>query len=87
MSAIIGDATEDRFRPGRHRRDGTRVPYAFGGDAEDTSRNQLHATLHGGGAAFVQDTQFRQVLLLTDDGSHVVLPGRALEMVRRPAWP
>ncbi|HSG00323.1 MAG TPA: LamG domain-containing protein, partial [Vicinamibacterales bacterium] len=53
--------------------------YVFGGNAEDASRNQLHAALNGSGAEFVEDSRFRQVLLLTGDGSHVVLPGRALE--------
>ncbi len=53
--------------------------YVLGGNVEDASRNQLHAALSGSGAEFVEDAQFRQVLLLTGDGSHVVLPGRALE--------
>ncbi len=52
--------------------------YVFGDNAEDASRNQFHATLRGGGAEFVDDPQFRRVLLLTGDGSHVQLPGRAL---------
>jgi len=53
--------------------------YVLGGDAEDASRNQLHASLSGSGAEFVEDSRFRRVLLLTGDGSYVVLPGRALE--------
>ena len=53
--------------------------YLFRGDAEDSSRNQLHAALRGSGATFVEDGQFRRVLLLTGDGSHVQLPGQTLE--------
>ena len=50
--------------------------YVFGDNAEDASRNQFHATLRGTGAEFVDDPQFRRVLLLTGMGSHVELPGR-----------
>ena len=53
--------------------------YLFGDNAEDASRNQFHATLRGTGAEFVDDPQFRRVLLLTGMGSHVELPGRTLE--------
>ncbi len=53
--------------------------YTFGDNAEDASRNQFHATLRGTGAEFVDDPQFRRVLLLTGDGSHVQLPGRTLD--------
>ncbi|MEO6223516.1 MAG: beta-L-arabinofuranosidase domain-containing protein, partial [Vicinamibacterales bacterium] len=50
--------------------------YVFNGNAEDSSRNQLHATVRGTGA-FVADGP-RQVLLLTGDGSYVQLPSSAL---------
>jgi hypothetical protein len=50
--------------------------YVFNGNAEDSSRNQLHATVRGTGA-FVADGP-RQVLLLTGDGSYVQLPATAL---------
>jgi DUF1680 family protein len=53
--------------------------YVLNDNAEDASRNQLHAELRGTGGTFVDDAQFRRVLLLTGDGSHVQLPGRALE--------
>ena len=53
--------------------------YVFGANAEDSSRNQFHATLRGTGAEFVDDPQFRRVLLLTGAGSHVQLPGRTLD--------
>jgi uncharacterized protein len=53
--------------------------YVFNDNAEDSSRNQFHATLRGNGATFVDDPPFRRVLLLTGDGSHVQLPGQALE--------
>ncbi len=52
--------------------------YIFNGNAEDRSRNTLHATLRGSGAAFVQDSRFGNVLNLPGDGSHVQLPGKAL---------
>ena len=52
--------------------------YVFNGNAEDSSRNQFHATVRGTGGAFVDDEQFRRVLLLTGDGSHVQLPGETL---------
>jgi DUF1680 family protein len=52
--------------------------YVFGDNAEDSSRNQFHASLRGAGAEFVDDGQFRRVLLLTGDGSHVQLPGQTL---------
>ena len=52
--------------------------YVFDGNAEDSSRNQFHAALRGTGGAFVDDGQFRRVLLLTGDGSHVQLPGETL---------
>lgn len=51
--------------------------YVFNGNAEDSSRNQLHAALRGTGAVFVEE-QGRQVVLLTGEGSHVELPGHAL---------
>jgi len=51
--------------------------YVFNGNAEDSSRNQLHAKMLGPSAAFVEDGP-RRVLLLTGDGSHVQLPSAAL---------
>src|SRR6187402_1083269 len=51
--------------------------YVFNGNAEDSSRNQLHAKMLGPSAAFVEDGP-RRVLLLTGDGSHVQLPANAL---------
>jgi DUF1680 family protein len=53
--------------------------YVLSNNPEDSSRNQLHATVRGSGDAFVEDEQFRRVLLLTGDGSHLQLPGNALE--------
>lgn len=52
--------------------------YVLENDAEDSSRNQFHATLRGT-AAFVDDTLFRRVLLLTGDGSYLQLPAKTLE--------
>ena len=51
--------------------------YVFDGNAEDSSRNQLHATLRGQGGVFVEDGS-RRVLLLTGEGSHAELPSSAL---------
>lgn len=51
--------------------------YTFNGNAEDSSRNQLHATVRGQGDVFVEDGS-RRVLLLTGDGSYVELPASAL---------
>jgi DUF1680 family protein len=62
--------------------------YVLENDAEDSSRNQGHATLRGTGA-FVEDPQFRRVLLLTGDGSHLRLPGSALageDTISVTAW-
>ena len=52
--------------------------YTFNGNAEDSSRNQLHATVRGTGPFFVEDPAPRRVLLLTGDGSYVQLPATAL---------
>jgi DUF1680 family protein len=52
--------------------------YLFNGNAEDSSRNQLHATVRGTGGVYVDDSQ-RRVLLLTGEGSHVQLPADAME--------
>ena len=52
--------------------------YLLNGTAEDASRNQFHARMHGNGATFVEDQEFRRVLLLTGDGSYLQLPGGAL---------
>src|SRR5262245_56910887 len=51
--------------------------YVLNGNAEDSSRNQLHARLLGPSPAFVEDGQ-RRVLLLTGDGSYAQLPANAL---------
>jgi len=53
--------------------------YQLAGNVEDSSRNQFHAAIRGNGGAFVNDEQFKQVLLLTaGDGSHLQLPGQTL---------
>lgn len=51
--------------------------YLFNGNPEDSSRNQLHATVRGQGAVFVEDGPHR-VLLLTGEGSHAELPASAV---------
>ena len=63
--------------------------YLFDGNAEDASRNQFHATVRGNGGTFVDDEQFRRVLLLTGDGSHLQLPGQTLngeDTISVTAW-
>jgi len=63
--------------------------YVLAGNAEDSSRNQFHATSKGSGATFVDDEQFRRVLVLTGDGSHLQLPGETLageDTVSVTAW-
>ena len=52
--------------------------YLFAGNAEDSSRNHLHATLRGIGAAYVEDARFGRVLELTGSGGYVQLPGHAV---------
>jgi DUF1680 family protein len=52
--------------------------YVLQANAEDSSRNQFHARLRGT-ASFVDDPLFTRALLLTGDGSHLQLPGNALE--------
>jgi DUF1680 family protein len=52
--------------------------YLLNANAEDSSRNQFHAVVRGNGGTFVDDEQFRRVLLLTGDGSHLQLPGETL---------
>ncbi|MDO8836532.1 MAG: LamG-like jellyroll fold domain-containing protein, partial [Vicinamibacterales bacterium] len=52
--------------------------YQFSGNAEDSSRNQFHATLRGTGAAYVEDARFGRALELAGTGGHVQLPGQTL---------
>jgi uncharacterized protein len=52
--------------------------YQLENNAEDSSRNQFHATLRGTGS-FVDDPLFRRALLLTGDGSHLQLPANTLD--------
>jgi len=52
--------------------------YLLNGNPEDWSRNNFHATLHGAGAAFVEDRRFGRVLSLPGDGGYLQLPGNAL---------
>jgi len=52
--------------------------YLFNGSVEDSSRNHLHASLQGSGAAFVTDERFGRVLELAGTGGYVQLPGGAL---------
>ena len=54
--------------------------YVFYGNAEDWSRNNYHATIHGAHATFVEDSQFGRVLSLPggDTQGYVRIPGQAL---------
>jgi DUF1680 family protein len=60
---------------------GLMARYQLGENVEDASRNQFHAALRGTGGAFVEDPQFRRVLLLTGDGSHLELPSPTLDSI------
>ena len=52
--------------------------YALQNNAEDSSRNQSHATVRGT-ANFVDDPVFQRAVLLTGDGSYLQLPGKTLD--------
>ncbi len=54
--------------------------YLFNGSAEDWSRNNYHATVHGAEAGYVEDSRFGTVLSLPGgiNGGHVQIPGEAL---------
>jgi uncharacterized protein len=52
--------------------------YALQNNAEDSSRNQLHATVRGTGS-FVDDPMFQRALLLTGDGSYAQLPANTID--------
>ena len=56
------------------------VRYLFNGDAEDWTRNSLHAEIVGSEFSFVDDEKFGEVLGLLggEDGSYVRLPSEAL---------
>lgn len=68
---------------------GLTARYLLSGNAEDSSRNHVHATLRGSGGTFVEDPQFGTVLLLTGEGSHLQLPGDTLagaDAISASAW-
>jgi len=77
VAAVVPQGGGDQFLDGIGET-GLVARYLFSDNAEDSSRNQFHAMLRGGGAELVDDGQFRRVLLLTGDGSHVQLPGQTL---------
>ncbi len=54
--------------------------YVFNGNAQDWSRNNYHAKLHGSGASYIEDDQFGKVLSLPGEekGGYVRIPGQAL---------
>ena len=54
--------------------------YVFNGNAEDWSRNNFHAAVTGGKAAYVKDSKFGSVLSLPggDKGGFVQIPGQVL---------
>ena len=53
---------------------GLAARYLLSGNAEDSSRNHFHAAMRGSGGSFVEDPLFRNVLLLTGDGSYLADP-------------
>lgn len=54
--------------------------YVFNGNAQDWSRNNYHASVHGTDVAYVEDSQFGTVLSLPGGraGGYVQIPGEAL---------
>lgn len=64
--------------------------YVLDGTAKDWSRNNLHATIMGGSAAFVKDELFGEVLELPEDGkAYVTIPGeifKNIESVSITGW-
>jgi DUF1680 family protein len=83
LAAVVAQNTQNTGQGGDQFLDGIGetaliARYQFNGNAEDSSRNQLHATLRGTGPVFVDDQQ-RRVLLLTGDGSYVQLPAEAFD--------
>jgi DUF1680 family protein len=68
---------------------GLAARYVLASNAEDASRNNLHAALRGSGGAFVEDSRFGRALQLTGNGSYVQLPGQALngeDTISVTAW-
>ena len=56
--------------------------YVLNGNAEDSSRHNRHATLHGTKATYVDDCQFGSVLSLPgESGGYVEIPGQVLNGV------
>ena len=64
--------------------------YIFSGDAEDASRHNRHATLHGTKGTYVRDDKFGTVLSLSGkDGGYVVIPSQTLagvDAISVTAW-
>ncbi|TVS20483.1 MAG: hypothetical protein EA424_03775, partial [Planctomycetaceae bacterium] len=54
--------------------------YVFNGNAQDWSRNNYHASVHGADVAYVEDSQFGTVLSLPGSraGGYVQIPGESL---------
>jgi len=68
---------------------GLAARYVLASNAEDSSRNNFHATLRGSGGTFVEDSRFGRALQLTGNGAYVQLPGQALngeDTVSVTAW-
>ncbi len=58
---------------------GSIARYVFMRDATDGGRNNLHGTIQGSGAEFVNDSVFRRVLSLPGNGeAYISLPGEAV---------
>jgi DUF1680 family protein len=76
-AVVRGGQSGDQFLDGIGET-GLVARYLLNGNAEDSSRDHFHAVRRGSGGSFVEDAQFRRVLLLTGDGSHLQLPGDAL---------
>lgn len=64
--------------------------YVFDGDTKDWSRNNLHATIEGAEAKFVDDEFFEKVISLAKDGNaFIAIPGEAVtneESISITSW-
>src|SRR3990167_8307106 len=88
-------STEVRSQSGNQMLDGIGetgllARYIFDGDVKDWSRNNVHGTLHGSKAEFIQDATFGKVLSLAPDGDgYISIPGGAIsgeESLSITAW-
>ena len=84
ISGLLGNTTTARAQSGDQMLDGIGetgliARYVFDGNADDWSRNNLHARVHGPGASYVQDLKFGKVLSLPGQSeTYVSIPAEAM---------